>query len=294
MNLTKKICIALSVVFSIMIIICGVYLIILIKEKNSEPKSPPDLTGNWVQVNSNSGETYHIATIQNETIEIYWYNEETQTKSLYWSGNFIAPTTADEPYSWESQNDTSKTENALLASNGSDKTFTFEDNQLKYSASALGMSEIIKLEKTDDEILAENLDVLLESETQQTTYSFDTPFMFDNLEIVIGSDVKLTEVDNRFSDLNGKETIAIPISVTNKSDELHGLNMFNYKVYGSQGLELEMVGSYFDDNIDYVGDMRPGATANGYIYALYDGDGDYYIYFDNYVEQVEVKLPLSK
>ncbi len=141
---------------------------------------------------------------------------------------------------------------------------------------------------------AENLEVLLESEAQQATYSFDTPFMFDNLEIVIGSDVKLTEVDNQFSDLNGKETIAIPISVTNKSDELHGLNMFNYKVYGSQGLELEMVGSYFDDNIDYVGDMRPGATANGYIYALYDGDGDYYIYFDNYVEQVEVKLPLSK
>lgn len=116
-------------------------------ESSSEPETPPDLTGEWTQANKNSEESYQVATIQGDTIEVYWFDKSTDTKSLYWAGTFTAPTTADEPYTWDSEKDEEKTENALLASGDDTKTFTYQDNQISYSVSALGTTQTVKLEK---------------------------------------------------------------------------------------------------------------------------------------------------
>ncbi len=113
----------------------------------SEPQTPPDLSGNWVQVNKNSEDNYQIATISGDTIEVYFFDKASDTKSLYWAGSFTAPKTADEPYTWNSENDTSKTENALLASGDETKTFTYKDNQISYDVSAMGTTQTVKLEK---------------------------------------------------------------------------------------------------------------------------------------------------
>lgn len=83
--------------------------------KTPEVATPPDLTGEWVQSNSDSKESYQAATISGDTIEIYWVNTDSESKSLYWAGTFVAPETADEPYTWESANDKEKTGSALLA-----------------------------------------------------------------------------------------------------------------------------------------------------------------------------------
>ena len=114
---------------------------------SSSAPAAPDLTGDWKQVNAASEDSYQVATIQGDTIEIYWVTESSETKSLYWAGTFVAPETADEPYTWESANDTEKTDSALLASGDETKTFTYQDGQISYDVSAMGMTQTVRLEK---------------------------------------------------------------------------------------------------------------------------------------------------
>ena len=108
-------------------------------------KEPPVLEGTWNQVNSNSETSYQQAVIQGDTMEIYWVSDN-DTKSLYWSGSFTAPKTADEPYVWESTGDTEAMAFALLASQDESKTFTYEDGQISYDVSALGTTQTVRLE----------------------------------------------------------------------------------------------------------------------------------------------------
>lgn len=110
-------------------------------------KSAPDLTGEWVQVNSSSEDMYHVATIEGDTIEIYWFSPSDESKALYWAGDFTAPETAEEPYTWTSENDTEKTDTALLASGDETKEFTYEANQISYKAGMMGVTQTIRLEK---------------------------------------------------------------------------------------------------------------------------------------------------
>lgn len=117
------------------------------KTESTDPSSPPDLTGEWAQTNSSSSDNYQAATITADTIEIYWVSDGGDTKSLYWAGTFTAPETADEPYSWTSENDHEQTDMALLASGDDTKEFTYEDGQISYSASALGTTTTIRLKK---------------------------------------------------------------------------------------------------------------------------------------------------
>ena len=109
--------------------------------------TPPDLTGEWKQVNSNSEDSWQSATIDESTITVYWVSDNGDTKSLYWAGTYTAPETVDEPYSWDSENDTEQTSTALLASGDDTKTFTYEDGQISYEVSALGTTTTVRLEK---------------------------------------------------------------------------------------------------------------------------------------------------
>lgn len=114
---------------------------------NTIKKPIPDLKGEWKQENSKSADSYQAATISGDTIAIYWVSNNGDTKSLYWAGSFVAPTTADEPYSWTSKNDHSKTESALLASSDDTKTMTYQNGVLSYEASAMGTTTTVKLKK---------------------------------------------------------------------------------------------------------------------------------------------------
>lgn len=114
---------------------------------NTVENKIPDLTGEWKQENSESNDSYQTATINNDTITIYWVSDNGNTKSLYWAGSFIPPTTSDEPYSWDSKNDHSKTDSSLLASTDDTKTITYQDGILSYEASAMGTTTTIKLKK---------------------------------------------------------------------------------------------------------------------------------------------------
>lgn len=108
---------------------------------------PQDLLGDWVQVNSNSEDMYHIATITEAEINIYWYTVSDGTKALYWAGSFSLPESIGKSYSWDSENNTAQTETALLASSDELKSFTYSNGCISYEVSALGVTQTVKLEK---------------------------------------------------------------------------------------------------------------------------------------------------
>ena len=113
-------------------------------EPTSEPEPAPDLEGEWKQTNSNSDDSYQSATIAAGTIEVHWVSSD--TKSLYWAGTFQAPTEAGA-FSWESANDTAKTEGAMLASGDSTKIFTYDNGEISYEVSAMGTTMTVRLER---------------------------------------------------------------------------------------------------------------------------------------------------
>ena len=104
-------------------------------------------------------------------------------------------------------------------------------------------------------------------------------FTFDDLEITLENNISFTKIDNEFSEYNGQDVVKLPITVKNIKDETHSLNMFYYSIYGSKGTELSTVSSYFDDSVDFAGDLRSGASYTKYLYFLYDGNGKYAIEF---------------
>ena len=112
--------------------------------KSSEPAS---LVGEWKQVNNNSEESWQAATIEGQTITIYWVSDNGDSKALYWVGSFNAPTSTDEPYYWDSKNDFSKTDSAMLASGDETKKFTYEKGEISYSVSAFGITTTVRLKK---------------------------------------------------------------------------------------------------------------------------------------------------
>lgn len=112
-----------------------------------EPAAPLDLTGDWKQVNSESADSYQAATIAGDEILINWVNEAESTTAIYWAGTYDAPTEATDTFTWESVNDTTQTENALLASSDPTKTFTYEDGKLKYQLTAMGVTMTVEMEQ---------------------------------------------------------------------------------------------------------------------------------------------------
>ena len=125
--------------------------------------------------------------------------------------------------------------------------------------------------------------------------TFGDTFEFDELEITLSNNIELVKLDNRFSEHDKKDVIKIPVTIINKKDETHGLNMFYYNFYAPDGNKINTVGSYFDNDHFKSGDMRSGATQNTYFHIFYAGDGDYYLEFDKAFEKkIEIKIPISK
>ncbi|BDF40038.1 MULTISPECIES: hypothetical protein [Bacteria] len=106
-----------------------------------------DLTGSWKQVNKNSEDSWQEAVIDDGAITINWVSNGGDTKSLYWAGTYEAPTSDTESYSWVSENDTSQTDKAPLASTAETKDFKYDNGVLSYEATAMGTTTTVKMER---------------------------------------------------------------------------------------------------------------------------------------------------
>lgn len=143
----------------------------------NESEEIPDLSGNWEQ--EGKGESYQAGYISDDVIEIYWITDD--SKALYWSGSYEAPTVKTDSFSWESKSDKEKTSTALLASLDDSKIFTYDSGKISYEVTVQGVTQTIKMIPTD------------------TDYS-------DNQTKASGDDKEQTE---------GKAQLAIPESATN-------------------------------------------------------------------------------
>lgn len=79
-------------------------------------------------------------------IEIYLVSDNGNTKSLYWAGS-LSFLQLQEPFTWDSKNDHSKTDSAMLASSDGTKTMTYQNGVLSFEASAMETTTKVKLEK---------------------------------------------------------------------------------------------------------------------------------------------------
>lgn len=162
------------------------------KPTSETPVPPPDLSGQWKQVNSQSEDSYQGAIIDDDRIEIYWVSNNGDTRSLYWSGSFDEPDTADEPYSWKSKNNTGRTANAIMASQDETKEFTYENNQISYSSSILGTTTKVRLEKEKwapglkiEDDAQPSMDISEESEPVEVDEYGTFPFVIAGVEFSI-------------------------------------------------------------------------------------------------------------
>ncbi|KAA9083751.1 hypothetical protein [Microbacterium radiodurans] len=105
------------------------------------------MTGPWQQTNSNSPDSYQRAVITENTISIDWVSDAEAMTAVYWVGTYVPPSEPGDAYTWDSQNDTTQTENALMASSDATKTFTYQDGVLSYELTAVGVTMTVQMQK---------------------------------------------------------------------------------------------------------------------------------------------------
>ena len=128
------------------------------------------------------------------------------------------------------------------------------------------------------------------------TLSLGSTFDFDNIRITLGETIGWTDINASWSNNDGKDVFYIPITVTNIYSSSHTLNRWLLTMFGPDGLRLDKIDSYFNNDIFFGrNDMRPNATMHSYVHILYDGDGEYVIeFFDWGVYTIEVIFQVQK
>lgn len=130
--------------------------------------------------------------------------------------------------------------------------------------------------------------------TEQTEFELGETFEFDGLEITISEDIRFGRIRDNWSSHDGEYYFYLPITVTNISDESHGLMSFLFTFFGPNGNEIPDISFYFlDESVTREGSMQPGATLEGYIHSLHTGDGEYIIEFDNFEVTLQVIFELE-
>ena len=105
-------------------------------ESTSEPTvaAPQiaDLTGQWTQVSA--GGRFQGAMISGSSMKLFWISNNGETIVQSWEGSFTAPTTADEPYTWESK---SAKDDATI-------TFAYADGRITFTEPEVGSTIILE------------------------------------------------------------------------------------------------------------------------------------------------------
>ena len=122
----------------------------------------------------------------------------------------------------------------------------------------------------------------------QTEFTLGEPFEFDGLEITILDDISWGEIESRWSNFDGEDYFFLPVTVTNIGTSSNSFP-WNVTTFGPRGLELDSIARDVDaDDITRSGDIRAGATLEGYIHILFDGDGEYVIEFSDWNDEASV------
>ncbi len=128
----------------------------------SEPGEPPDLRGQWQQVLGGDSDEppqyYHLASISDDSIQIYYYYTADGSTNLYWYGTFTPPEDGKEPYVWVSENKLPENISPRMfryASRDAKKEFTYKKGTISYMiapSQALRMNVTLERAEHDVEI----------------------------------------------------------------------------------------------------------------------------------------------
>jgi hypothetical protein len=76
--------------------------------------------------------------------------------------------------------------------------------------------------------------------------------------------------------------------VSDSSADPFDLSVYTFNTYGRQQSDWPGIG--FDDSIESVGALLPGASATCYLYAAYTGDGTYTFEFEDWLTDADVTV----
>lgn len=254
------------------------------------PIETVNLEGEWKQSNSGSETAYQSAVIQGDVIEIYWIDEDNETRSLYWSGTAYAPEPGETEFSWDSKNDTSKTSVALLASSDDTKKFTYKDGEISYEASAMGTTATVKLKKTSDTIsnpiqpAAESSEAESEpDESSQTPYKIGETWTVDGQWELTITGVDESDFRNEYSEKTPAAVYNVKFSYTNigfEDEFSDGLFItLDDTIIDSQN---QMGYSYPGEITDYTQETPVGATCNAEVCIGVDNAGSFQLIVTKY------------
>jgi uncharacterized protein YcfL len=113
-------------------------------------------------------------------------------------------------------------------------------------------------------------------------YSLNEAFSFMGFQVTVKEPKGIVTIEKEMSANNGSKVIRVPVTVKNNNKEKAHISMFYYKFYNAKNNTLSSKGSYFNDSLDYGGDLEPGEKYDKYFYIPYEGSGKYIIEFNNF------------
>ena len=124
------------------------------------------------------------------------------------------------------------------------------------------------------------------------TFGLGDTFEQGGLEVHFGTDIVWGQVNNEWSREHGVEFFKVPVTIENISNST--INSFFPIQYGPDGRSLDSIWiSDAEDDITFMGGLRPGAYHDGYLYFRYEGDGDYVAELRSQPFSIEVIIPID-
>lgn len=128
-------------------------------------------------------------------------------------------------------------------------------------------------------------------------YGFGDTFVFNDLEITIGSEYWFKIVTDTYSNFYGVTFVKLPIHIKNIGNETNNLNINNITTYSPNNVEQESEYFFVRDrsDTDLNSKLRPGGEIDSYMYFIYDGDGKYILEVHDYENYpVEAMLEINE
>lgn len=225
----KKVLLFSILIFSLLLTACS----------STTSSEPPNLNGIWVSSeNSDDGTAWIEAQIQNNIINIWFVGDDGETDSLYWHGSFKNPETAETPYIFTSDaiNDSSTSGLNITLSSESSKEFTYDNDQITFDMTMLGVTKTIHLKK--------------ESDLEATDPYLKVGDANDYVEV---SEVTVVPYQGYDS-----TEYAVYYKFTNTSDQNIEINSADVAYFDSNNVQLGTTNTYFAPSL-----LKPGETGYG-------------------------------
>ncbi len=145
-----------------------------------------------------------------------------------------------------------------------------------------------------NELINKEADVKKEDTYENLTLASN--FTYNDLEITVGNQVRFTKFFNNYDKNYNKTVVKLRMSVKNLADKSSGLAPFSFNVIAPDGSNTDVILTYYDDNINKLGDLNVGAKKEGVLYFIYQGNGDYKVNLKrSYNEEpISILIPVDK